>query len=116
MTQKRDIFRSKTTFAWIQFQVHFPEFAKDSIQVLKVPFPIFVVYIEIVNKYLQEFVPSSLKTVDIVRVKVLVPFLRPNGMTVQSYNPVLVINVVFFMSSGAIRICQKPDCKSNAVN
>jgi hypothetical protein len=61
MTQKRDTFRSKTTFAWIQFQVHFPEFEKDSIQVLKVPFPIFTMYIEIVNKYLQEFVPKLLK-------------------------------------------------------
>jgi hypothetical protein len=81
---------------------------------LKMFLPTFAMHIEIINKYLQEF--ATLKTSDIVLIKVLVVFLRPNGMTVQSYNPVLVIKVVFFMSSGAIRICQKPDYKSKVVN
>ncbi len=60
--------------------------------------------------------PNSIKTSNIVMVKVLAAFLRPNGMTVQSYNPMLVINVIFFISSSAIQICQKPDYKSNVVN
>jgi len=60
--------------------------------------------------------PKSLTTSDIVLVKVLVAFLRPNGMMVQSYDLVLVISVVFFVSSGAIRICQKPNYKSKAIN
>jgi hypothetical protein len=64
----------------------------------------------------KNLLPKSLKTSDIVLVKVLVAFFRPNGMTVQSYNPVLVIKAVFFTSSGAIRICQKLDYKSRAVN
>ncbi len=59
---------------------------------------------------------KSLKTYDIVLVNVLVAFFRPNGMTVQSYNLVLVSKAVFFTSSEAIRICQKLDCKSRAVN
>ncbi len=74
------------------------------------------VHIEVINKDLQKVATQVFKTSDIVLVNVLVAFLRPNGMTVQSYSPVLVIKAVFFMSSGAIRICQKPDCKSKAVN
>jgi hypothetical protein len=77
---------------------------------------ILIMDIEIVHNTLRNLSPKSLKTSDIVRVNVLVAFLRPNDMTVQSYNPLLVINVVFPMSSGAILICQKPDCKSSAVN
>jgi hypothetical protein len=64
----------------------------------------------------RNLLPKSLKTSVIVQVNVLVAFFSLNGITVQSYNPVLVIRAVFFMSSGAIRICQKLDYKSKAVN
>jgi hypothetical protein len=56
MAQESDTPCNKTTLAWIQLQIHFPEFEKDSIQVLQMFCPIFAVHIEIVNKYLQEFV------------------------------------------------------------
>jgi hypothetical protein len=83
---------------------------------LKMFLPAFAMHIKIINEYLQEFATQVLKNLYIVLVKVLVAFLRPNGMNVQSYNSVLMISVVFFMSSGAIQICQKLDCKSKAVN
>jgi hypothetical protein len=83
---------------------------------LQVPFPTAVVDVEVIHKHLQELATQVVNTSDIVLVNVLVAFFRPNGMTIRSYNPVLVINTVFFTSSGAIRICQKPDCKSRAVN
>jgi uncharacterized membrane protein (DUF441 family) len=60
--------------------------------------------------------PKPLKTSVIVRVKVLVAFLSPNGMTVHSNNPLLVTSAVFPMSSRAILICQNPDYTSSAVN
>jgi hypothetical protein len=47
MTQKCDTFSSKTTFVWVQLQVYFSELGKYNFQVLKMLFPIFVVYIEI---------------------------------------------------------------------
>ncbi len=49
--------------------------------------------------------PKPLKTSVIVHVKVLVAFLNPNGMTVHSNNPLLVISAVLPMSSRAILIC-----------
>jgi len=61
MSQKRDTLCSKTSFIQVQFQVHFSKFEKDSIQVLKMFFPIFAVYIEIGNKYLQDFVSQLFK-------------------------------------------------------
>jgi len=83
---------------------------------LKMFLPAFAMHIKIINEYLQEFATQVLKNLYIVLVKVLVAFLRPNGMIIQSYNPVLMIKAVFFISSRAIRICQKLDYKSKAVN
>jgi len=56
MTQESDTPGSKTTFAWIQLQIYFPKFKKDNIQMLQMLCPILIVHIEIVHKYLQEFV------------------------------------------------------------
>jgi hypothetical protein len=56
MTQESDTLGNKTTLAWIQLHIYFPEFEKDSIQMLQMFCPIFAVHIEIVHKYLQEFV------------------------------------------------------------
>ncbi len=61
VTPKCDIFCNKTTFARVQFQVYFFQFEKYSIQMLKMFFPILVVYIEIVNKYLRKLVSQLLK-------------------------------------------------------
>jgi hypothetical protein len=44
--------------------------------------PTAVVDVEVILKHLQELASPSLNTSDIVRVKVLVTFFRPNGMTV----------------------------------
>jgi hypothetical protein len=49
-----------------------------------------------------------------VRENVLMVFFNPNGITFHSYKLDLVIIVFFFTSSGAIRICQNLDYKSNA--
>jgi hypothetical protein len=37
---------------------------------------------------------------------------RPNGITSHSKSPLLVINAIFFTSSGTILICQKLGYKS----
>ncbi len=116
MAQKCDIFFNKTTFTQVQFQVHFSEFEKHNIQMLEMFLPTSLCTLKSSTNTFKNLSPNSLKTSDIVLVKVMVTFLKPNGMTVQSYNLVLVINVVFFISSGAIQICQKPNYKSNAVN
>jgi hypothetical protein len=98
------------------FQLPFSLGQYGHIQMLKVLYPIFAVDVEVIHEHLQKLAAKILETSDIVLVNVLVAFFNPNGMTVQSYNPVLVIKAVFFTSSGAIRICQNPDCKSKAVN
>jgi hypothetical protein len=61
MTQESDTPGSKVTFAWIQLQIYFPKFEKDSIQMLQVLCPILAVHIEIVHKDLQEFVSKLLE-------------------------------------------------------
>jgi hypothetical protein len=49
MTQEGDTLGSKTTLAWIQFQIHFPKFEKDSIQMLQMLSPILDVHIKIIH-------------------------------------------------------------------
>jgi hypothetical protein len=54
MTQKSDSLSSKATLAWVEFQIHFPEFAEHCIQMLKVFPPAFTVHIEVVNEHFQK--------------------------------------------------------------
>jgi hypothetical protein len=79
MAQKCNAFCNKTTLVWVQFEVYFLEFVHHYTQVLQMLLPAFAVHIEVINEYLQELLPKSLKTSDIVLVNVLVAFLRPNG-------------------------------------
>jgi hypothetical protein len=65
MTQKGYL-SSKATLAWVEFQIHFPEFAEHRIQMLKVLSPAFTVHIEVVNEHFQKSAPKSLKTSNIV--------------------------------------------------
>ncbi len=51
MTQKGDSLSSKATLAWVEFQIHFPEFAEHHIQVLKVLPLAFTVHIKVVNEH-----------------------------------------------------------------
>ena len=41
---------------------------------------------------------------------------RPKGITVNWYNPRLVLRDVFCLSSGAIAICQNPELRSMELN
>jgi hypothetical protein len=61
MTQENDTPGNKITFSWVQLQIYFLEFEKDSIQMSQMLCPILVVHIEIVHKYLQEFVSKLLE-------------------------------------------------------
>jgi len=40
-------------------------------------------------------------------------FVSPNGITLNSYNPSIVMKAVLERSSGLISTCQYPDAKSN---
>ena len=42
-------------------------------------------------------------------------YRRPNGITLNSNKPSLVIKAVLCLSAGSISICQKPEAKSKAV-
>jgi hypothetical protein len=61
MAQKCDGLSGKTTFVWVQFKIHFPEFAENCIQMLEMFPPTLVVHIEVINKYLQKFATQVLK-------------------------------------------------------
>jgi hypothetical protein len=54
MTQKSDSVSNKATLAWVEFQIHFPEFAEHCIQMLKVLPLAFTVHIEVVNEHFQK--------------------------------------------------------------
>jgi hypothetical protein len=73
-------------------------------------------HIEIINKDLQELVSQFLEHFCHCFSECDVTFLRLKGIFVQSYKPILVMSAIFLKSFGAIWMCQKPDCKSNAVN
>jgi hypothetical protein len=61
MAQKCDGFSDKAAFVWVQFKIHFPEFAENCIQMLEMLPPTFAVHIEVINEYLQEFATQVLK-------------------------------------------------------
>jgi len=54
MAQKCDGLNSKTTFVWVQFKIYFPELAENYIQMLEMLLPTLIVYIQVINKYLQK--------------------------------------------------------------
>jgi hypothetical protein len=56
-----DSFSSKATFARVEFQIHFPEFAEHCIQMLKVLPPVFIMHIEVVNEHFQKSASQVLK-------------------------------------------------------
>jgi hypothetical protein len=64
-----------------------------------------VVYIQVVNKNLQEFVHILFKNFNMVLEKMLVVFFMPKSITFQSKRPDLAINAIFFTSSGNIFTC-----------
>jgi hypothetical protein len=61
MAQKCNVFCSKTTLVWVQFEIHFPEFAQNRIQMLKMLPLTFAVHIEVINEHLQEFATQVFK-------------------------------------------------------
>ncbi len=61
MAQKCNVFCSKTTLVWVQFEVYFPEFVHHYTQVLQMLLLAFVVHIEVINEYLQEVATQVLK-------------------------------------------------------
>jgi len=61
MAQKCNAFCSKVTLVWVQFEIYFPEFVQHYTQMLKMFLPTFVVHIEVINEYLQEFTTQVLK-------------------------------------------------------
>ncbi len=61
MAHKCNAFCNKATLIWVQFEIHFPEFAQNHIQMLKMLPSTFVVHIEVINEHLQEFATQVFK-------------------------------------------------------
>jgi phosphoserine phosphatase len=61
MAQKCNVFYSKATLVWVQFEIHFHEFAQNRIQMLKMLPSTFVVHIEVINEHLHEFATQVFK-------------------------------------------------------
>jgi hypothetical protein len=63
-------------------------------------------HIEIINKDLQELVSQILEHFCHCSGEYACSILRLKGIIVKSYKPILVMNDVFFISFGAIRIAK----------
>jgi hypothetical protein len=61
MAQKCDGLSGKVTFVWVQFKIHFPEFAENYIQMLEMLPPTLTMHIEVINEYLQKFATQVFK-------------------------------------------------------
>jgi len=70
------------------------------------------VYIQVVNKNLQEFIHILFKNFNMVLETMLVVFFMPKSITFQSKRLDLAINAIFFTAFGDIFTCQNPNYKS----
>ncbi len=61
MAQICDGLSNKVTFVWVQFEIYFPQFAENCIQMLEMLPLTHTVYIEVINKYLQKFATQVFK-------------------------------------------------------
>jgi hypothetical protein len=61
MAQKCDGLGSKATFIGVQFEIYFPEFVENCIQMLEMLPPALTVYIEVINEFLQKFATQVLR-------------------------------------------------------
>jgi hypothetical protein len=97
MTQEQDFINPELTLAQLCIQLVLSQSLQNHPQMIHMLFFTLRIYKNIINKYHHKLV-KMIHEYTVHQIQ----FVKPKDITVNSYNPYLVMNVVFGMSKGRI--------------